>query len=110
MKNVSNPNKGSPRRKSKFKLSMDDPSHGVVATIIDLGLARMNGDEDVHWTPFDDEIFEGEGDYQFDIYRMMESGIGEEYRPVTNIMVSGNLFPSWKVLSTRATSGCITWH
>ena len=91
MKNVPNTTKGSPRRKGKFKLPMDHPSHGVVATIIDLGLARMNGDEGVHWTPFDDEIFEGEGDYQFDIYRMMEGNIGEEYRPITNIMVSGNL-------------------
>lgn len=83
---------------------MDDPSHGVIATVIDLGLARMNGDEGVHWTPFDDEVFEGEGDYQFDIYRMMESSIGEEYRPITNIMVSGDLPPSSKVLLTRSLS------
>jgi serine/threonine-protein kinase haspin len=45
---------------------MDDPSHGVRATIIDLGLSRMNaGDGDseyvVHWTPFDEEVFMGEG-------------------------------------------------
>jgi serine/threonine-protein kinase haspin len=76
------------RGKSKSKVPMNDPSHGVEATIIDLGLARMNGGEEVHWTPFDDEIFEGEGDYQFDVYRMMKGGVGEEYRPITNVMVS----------------------
>ncbi|KAF7970796.1 hypothetical protein HWV62_23082 [Athelia sp. TMB] len=65
---------------------MNDICHGVEATIIDLGLARMNGSEGVHWTPFDAEIFEGEGDYQFDVYRMMKSGIGEGYRPATNVM------------------------
>jgi serine/threonine-protein kinase haspin len=45
---------------------MDHPVHGVKATVIDLGLARMdaqadNGSTEVHWTPFDKEIFEGEG-------------------------------------------------
>jgi serine/threonine-protein kinase haspin len=67
---------------------MDDPSHGVETTIIDLGLARMSGGDGVQWTPFDDEIFEGEGDYQFDVYRMMKDGVGEEYKPITNVMVS----------------------
>lgn len=67
---------------------MNDPSHGVEATIIDLGLARMNGGEGVHWTPFDQEIFEGEGDYQFDVYRMMKDSIGEGFKPITNVMVS----------------------
>lgn len=45
---------------------MDDISHGVQTTIIDLGLSRMDaGDGDdgnsVHWTPFDEEVFMGEG-------------------------------------------------
>ena len=44
---------------------MDDPDHGVLVTIIDLGLARMdahNADgHHIHWTPFDEEVFEGEG-------------------------------------------------
>ena len=45
------------------RLYMDDRSHGIQATIIDLGLSRMDaGDgERVHWTPFDDEVFMGEG-------------------------------------------------
>ena len=51
------------------KVPMDDTTYGVRTTVIDLGLARMDSEEDggrgvrVHWTPFDDEIFEGEGSY-----------------------------------------------
>jgi serine/threonine-protein kinase haspin len=41
---------------------MDHSSHGVTATIIDLGLARMDAGDDVHWTPFDELTFEGEGE------------------------------------------------
>jgi serine/threonine-protein kinase haspin len=74
---------------------MDHPSHGVKATVIDLGLARMDaGDRDngdPYWTPFDNEIFEGEGDYQFDVYRMMRDHNGnswEDFRPLTNVMAS----------------------
>lgn len=67
---------------------MNHISHGVEATIIDLGLARMNGGEGTQWTPFDPEVFEGEGDYQFDVYRLMKGGLGEAYKPVTNVMVS----------------------
>lgn len=48
------------------RIFMDDLSHGVEATIIDLGLSRMDaGDggcgDNVHWTPFDEEVFMGEG-------------------------------------------------
>ena len=47
-------------------LYMDDPVHGVQATIIDLGLARIdsnpNGEGQTYWTHFDAEIFEGEGE------------------------------------------------
>ena len=35
---------------------MDDPGIGIKATIIDLGLARIDRDDDVYWTPFDDDI------------------------------------------------------
>lgn len=76
---------------------MDDPLHGVEATIIDLGLSRidrnqagLNGD-DTYWTPFTQEIFEGEGEYQYDVYRMMRKHNGDEwreYRPLTNVMVT----------------------
>ena len=71
---------------------MDAPAHGVLVTIIDLGLARMDADaRGAHWTPLDPEIFEGEGDYQFDVYRMMRmhnSDQWAEFRPLTNVMVS----------------------
>ena len=45
---------------------MDHLVHGVKATVIDLGLARMDalagdGSTETRWTPFDEEIFEGEG-------------------------------------------------
>jgi serine/threonine-protein kinase haspin len=43
---------------------MDHLVHGVKATVIDLGLARMDaGDSstDIRWTALDEEIFEGEG-------------------------------------------------
>ena len=45
---------------------MDHLVHGVKATVIDLGLARMDahtddGSTEIRWTPFDEEIFEGEG-------------------------------------------------
>ena len=85
---------------------MDDPAHGVIATIIDLGLSRMDAGADMdegaqtHWTPFDAEIFAGEGDYQFDVYRMMRAhvdGAWAEFRPLTNVMVCpllpSSLFP-----------------
>ncbi|KZT05662.1 uncharacterized protein LAESUDRAFT_681253 [Laetiporus sulphureus 93-53] len=79
-----------PTRKTTKKMPMDDECHGVEVTLIDLGLARMNSsDKGVHWTPFDEEIFEGQGDYQFDVYRMMREHNGNswrEFRPFTNVM------------------------
>ncbi|KAK2466054.1 hypothetical protein APHAL10511_001696 [Amanita phalloides] len=73
---------------------MDDPIHGIQATIIDLGLSRMdaadtNGCEKVYWTAIDEEVFMGEGDYQFDVYRIMREHVGAEWEifdPLTNVM------------------------
>lgn len=78
----------------KARTSMDDKCHGVQVTLIDLGLSRMDagdgcGGEMIHWTPFDEEIFQGQGDYQFDIYRMMRdqnNGKWEPFLPLTNVM------------------------
>lgn len=65
-------------------------------TLIDLGLSRMNTHTHQAWfTELEPEIFEGEGDYQFDVYRMMKahcfSGTDkpdwEAYKPLTNVMV-----------------------
>ncbi|KAF8507850.1 hypothetical protein BU17DRAFT_57126 [Hysterangium stoloniferum] len=81
------------RRSNSGDIAMDHPSHGVVTTIIDLGLARMDAVDpsgiSVHWTPLDELIFQGEGDYQFDVYRMMKQVHGnrwDKYRPLTNVM------------------------
>ncbi|KDQ64363.1 hypothetical protein JAAARDRAFT_27985 [Jaapia argillacea MUCL 33604] len=79
------------RRHGKTKMPMDHSSQGVKATVIDLGLARMDSGDGVtpHWTPFEEEVFEGEGDYQFDVYRMMRNYIGKgwtEFKPLTNVM------------------------
>ncbi|KAJ3505662.1 hypothetical protein NLJ89_g7304 [Agrocybe chaxingu] len=83
------------KTKSKsHRVFMDDLSHGVQATIIDLGLSRMDAGDGsdgarVHWTPFDEEVFMGEGDYQFDVYRMMRGLTGgdwESFHPVTNVL------------------------
>ena len=105
---------------------MDDEAHGIEATVIDLGLARMetsDGDSrETHWTPFEEEIFEGEGkgfpshglpmraaadadaqgNYQFDVYRMMRVHNGdswEEYRPLTNVMVRPSPLPASRTRS-----------
>lgn len=66
VKNAASSTPAPKRAITKGKLPMDHPVHGIEATVIDLGLARMeaeyeDGELDVRWTPFDEEIFEGEG-------------------------------------------------
>ncbi|KAL4076180.1 hypothetical protein J3A83DRAFT_4225444 [Scleroderma citrinum] len=88
--------KNVPTRRSHIKTAkvpMDDPHSGVKITIIDLGLSRMDATDCrgrmAYWTPFDEDIFEGEGDYQYEIYRMMRVlnyGAWDEYQPFTNVM------------------------
>ncbi|CUA67829.1 Serine/threonine-protein kinase haspin [Rhizoctonia solani] len=77
---------------------MDSHEHsGVQVTLIDLGLSRMDTHTHRVWfTELEPEIFEGEGDYQFDVYRMMkahclgsepeETTRWEDFRPLTNVM------------------------
>ncbi|KZT29256.1 hypothetical protein NEOLEDRAFT_1084994 [Neolentinus lepideus HHB14362 ss-1] len=84
---------GPMRRLPRSKIMMDNPVHGVAVTIIDLGLSRMDSSDgqgtQTHWTPFEEEVFEGKGDYQFDIYRMMREHIGKSwtaFHPLTNVM------------------------
>ena len=113
MKDV--PAKSAARRKTR--MSMDDPDHGVLVTIIDLGLARMDAHDGtaagVHWTPFDEEVFEGEGDYQFDVYRMMRTHNGDawaEFRPLTNVMVSlSHLRFNFIAHAHHSSSSCVQW-
>ncbi|KAF8842764.1 hypothetical protein BDN67DRAFT_965433 [Paxillus ammoniavirescens] len=78
---------------STVRVPMDDTRFGVKATVIDLGLSRMDATytqcSKTYWTPFDEEIFDGEGDYQYDVYRMMRDlngGVWERYQPFTNVM------------------------
>jgi len=73
---------------------MDDLSHGVEATIIDLGLSRMDaGDggcgDNVHWTPFDEEVFMGEGGFYLlsQHYRILGSFLTSRYcKAITSLM------------------------
>ncbi|KAK7676876.1 hypothetical protein QCA50_020132 [Cerrena zonata] len=88
---VNNTEPSLPSHTKGKRVPMDDNSHEVRATIIDLGLSRMGDGSgtDVHWTPFDEEIFEGEGDVQFEVYRMMRMHNGDDwksYKPLTNVM------------------------
>lgn len=59
------PVKKSSSKCATSRVAMDDARFGVKITIIDLGLSRMSAADaqgsKVYWTPFDDEIFEGEG-------------------------------------------------
>ncbi len=96
VKNVTSTEPPSSLLSRKRKTPMDHDVHGVKATVIDLGLSRMEtGEADgLHFTVPDEEVFEGEGDYQFDVYRMMKShngGSWRAYRPLTNVMVSTSL-------------------
>ncbi|KAG9120134.1 hypothetical protein FRC07_004503, partial [Ceratobasidium sp. 392] len=79
-----------PKSKSKSKPKTESPVH---VTLIDLGLSRMDTHTRTPWyTELEPEIFEGKGDYQFDVYRMMKAHFlgrrerWEEYRPLTNVM------------------------
>lgn len=65
-------------------------THGYVAHIIDFTLSRM-GEDVVHFCDLssEDDIFHGQGDYQFDIYRKMkEENLNNwaDYNPHTNVL------------------------
>lgn len=67
---------------------------GVSACIIDYTLARFEDSETgrLFWNPMDDEeLFEGQGDRQFDVYRDMREATGgnwKDFCPKTNVLVS----------------------
>ncbi|PPQ64615.1 hypothetical protein CVT24_008352 [Panaeolus cyanescens] len=93
--NILKPHSTNQRGRPKaIRVYMDDASHGIEATVIDLGLSRMDagdghGGDPIHWTPIDQEVFEGEGDYQFDIYRMMRDMTNSDWQgfhPITNVL------------------------
>lgn len=65
---------------------------GVRATVIDYTLSRsIDSDGQTLFHPFDDEeLFTGQGDMQFDLYRQMRQVVGTDWsvsKPVTNVMV-----------------------
>ncbi|KAJ3231517.1 Serine/threonine-protein kinase haspin [Chytriomyces hyalinus] len=70
---------------------IDVALEGVKVIIIDYTLSRcQSNEESLLYNKMDDEeLFEGEGDYQFDIYRMMREeiqGKWESFCPKTNLM------------------------
>jgi len=69
---------------------MDSEMYGVQVTLIDLGLSRVNaGQGDIYFTTPEDEVFEGEGDYQYDVYRLMQrvhKKRWDGFNPMTNVM------------------------
>ncbi|XP_063700035.1 uncharacterized protein LOC134830465 [Culicoides brevitarsis] len=67
------------------------PTFGVKATIIDFTLSRMvaKGVRLYNDLAHDDELFSASGDYQFDIYRFMKSRLDncwERFEPYTNLL------------------------
>jgi serine/threonine-protein kinase haspin len=76
------------------------PLRGVSCSIIDYTFSRVGkNDTDAIYRPYDDDsYFQGEGDYQFEIYRLMRDVVTDEgrdepddhsawkrFRPMTNI-------------------------
>jgi hypothetical protein len=80
---------------------------GVKACIIDYTLSSANsatGDRRWFGGCDEEELFEGSGDIQFDVYRMMRTatkGDWEGFHPVTNLMVSGLLLDRRRRLTKR---------
>lgn len=54
------------------------PTRGVEVAIIDFTLSRIEYDSVVMFNDLaiDDELFTGDGDYQFEVYRMMKKNNG----------------------------------
>ncbi|KAG8829551.1 hypothetical protein FRC17_006404 [Serendipita sp. 399] len=87
------------------RINAENGEADLTATIIDLGLSRIETDGDVHFSLIEDEVFTGRGilsdggrsedddeleaDYQFDVYRMMRHHNTDEwrtFRPLSNVM------------------------
>ncbi|XP_060602886.1 serine/threonine-protein kinase haspin-like [Ruditapes philippinarum] len=66
-------------------------SHGVEACVIDFSMSRLTKDGCTVYTtiPDDDTLFDGKGDYQFDVYREMKKenkGNWEKLNPHSNVL------------------------
>lgn len=72
--------------------TVDVPTHGVRATIIDYTLSRIccgAGNVVFNDLAMDNDLFESGGDYQFDVYRLMRSHLANNwslYDPFTNVL------------------------
>ncbi|KAI9006421.1 hypothetical protein DFJ74DRAFT_612247, partial [Hyaloraphidium curvatum] len=68
--------------------------HAVRAVVIDYTLARFEGGGRLFYNPLDDEeLFRGQGDRQYDVYRAMREATGGEWRlfwPRTNVLVGSS--------------------
>lgn len=67
-------------------------SCGVRVTIIDFTLSRLEQSGDINFVSLNDEnLYEGKGDYQFDIYRKMREVVKDDWQgfyPYTNVLVN----------------------
>ncbi|XP_078727653.1 serine/threonine-protein kinase haspin isoform X2 [Lampetra fluviatilis] len=74
-----------------FGQTFSMPTHGVQAKIIDYTLSRMEHDGIKKFTDMasDKMLFQGQGDYQYDIYRIMRNENNNNwaaYSPHTNVL------------------------
>ncbi|KAG0225638.1 hypothetical protein BGX31_007574 [Mortierella sp. GBA43] len=73
------------------ELFREVPTHGIVVQMIDFTLARVQGDKgNLIYMDLekDQDLFHGQGDYQFDIYRIMRKQINRHWAascPRTNL-------------------------
>ncbi|KAB7498409.1 putative serine/threonine-protein kinase haspin-like protein, partial [Armadillidium nasatum] len=63
---------------------------GLIGTIIDYTLSRLKNKDEIFYNDLsrDPDLFITEGDYQFEVYRMMQKSNGnnwQEFSPVTNV-------------------------
>ncbi|KAL7644429.1 UNVERIFIED_CONTAM: hypothetical protein RMT77_005260 [Armadillidium vulgare] len=66
-------------------------THGLIGTIIDYTLSRLKNKDEIFYNDLslDPDLFTSEGgDYQFEVYRMMQKSNGnnwQDFSPVTNV-------------------------
>lgn len=96
--------------------SIEVPTHGVKATIIDYTLSRLVYKNQCLFQDLaaDPELFEASGDYQYDIYRFMRTQTNnywEVFEPYTNVlwlhyildkMIDGVRYSSRRAIKHRA--------
>ncbi|KAG0271254.1 Serine/threonine-protein kinase haspin [Linnemannia exigua] len=79
------------RQGNDGQLFRNIPTFGIVVQMIDFTLARVQGDKgNLIYMDMekDEDLFKGQGDYQFDIYRKMRRQIGKDWTascPRTNL-------------------------